>query len=131
LKASREMIESIDHFVITVADVETTLVFYERVLGFARLLEPGKPAALKFGSQKINVHQTDRTFEPKAKRPTAGAADFCLVASRPLEEIKPHVEKCGVTIEMGPVQRRGARGEMTSIYFRDPDGNLVEVSEYR
>ena len=124
------MIESIDHFVITVADVETTLGFYERVLGFTRSMTPGNPAALKFGSQKISVHRKDRTFEPKAKRPTPGAADFCLVAARPLEEIKTHVEKCGVTIEVGPVQRMGARGEMTSIYFRDPDGNLVEVSEY-
>jgi catechol 2,3-dioxygenase-like lactoylglutathione lyase family enzyme len=103
------MIESIDHFVMTVADVETTLAFYERVLGFARSIEPGKPAALIFGSQKINVHQTDRTFEPKAKLPTPGAADFCLVAARPLEEVKQHVEKCGVTIEVG----------------------LIEVSEYR
>jgi catechol 2,3-dioxygenase-like lactoylglutathione lyase family enzyme len=125
------MIESIDHFVITVADVETTLAFYERVLGFTRLIEPAKPAALKFGSQKINVHQTDRTFEPKAKRPTPGSADFCLVADRPLKEIKQHIEKCGVAIEVGPAPRTGARGEMTSIYFRDPDGNLVEVSEYR
>jgi len=125
------MIESIDHFVITVADVETTLAFYERVLGFTRSIEAGKPAALKFGSQKINVHQTDRTFEPKAERPTPGSADFCLVADRPLEEIKRHIEKCGLTIEVGAVQRTGARGEMTSIYFRDPDGNLVEVSEYR
>ena len=124
------MIESIDHFVITVADVETTLAFYERVLGFTRSMTPKNPAALKFGSQKINVHRKDRPFEPKAKRPTPGAADFCLVAARPLEEIKAHVEKCGVTIEVGPVQRMGARGEMTSIYFRDPDGNLIEVSEY-
>ena len=124
------MIESIDHFVITVADVETTLAFYERVLGFTRSMIPRNPAALKFGSQKINVHRKDRPFEPKAKRPTPGAADFCLVAAGPLEEIKAHVEKCGVTIEVGPVQRMGARGEMTSIYFRDPDGDLVEVSKY-
>jgi catechol 2,3-dioxygenase-like lactoylglutathione lyase family enzyme len=125
------MIESIDHFVITVADVETTLAFYERVLGLTRSIAPRNPAALKFGSQKINVHATDRPFEPKAKSPTPGAADFCFVADRPLEAVKQHVEKCGVTIEVGPVQRTGARGEMTSIYFRDPDGNLVEVSEYR
>jgi catechol 2,3-dioxygenase-like lactoylglutathione lyase family enzyme len=124
------MIESIDHFVITVADVETTLAFYERILGFTRSITPQNPAALKFGSQKINVHPTDRPFEPKAKRPTAGAADFCLVAGRPLEEIKQHVENCGVAIEVGPVHRSGARGEMMSIYFRDPDGNLIEVSEY-
>jgi catechol 2,3-dioxygenase-like lactoylglutathione lyase family enzyme len=124
------MIESIDHFVITVAEVERSLAFYERVLGFVRVIEPGKPTALKFGSQKINIHQTDRTFEPKAKRPTPGSADFCFVANEPLQEIKAHVEKSGVAIEVGPVQRTGARGEMISIYFRDPDGNLVEVSEY-
>ena len=67
----------------------------------------------------------------KAKRPTPGSADFCLVADRPLKEVKQHIEKCGVAIEVGPAPRTGARGEMTSIYFRDPDGNLVEVSEYR
>ena len=124
------MIESIDHFVITVADLEATLSFYERTLGLARALSPGRPAALLFGAQKINVHQADRTFEPKARRATVGAADFCLVANRPLAEIARHIESCGVAIEVGPVERGGARGAMTSIYFRDPDGNLVEVSEY-
>ena len=124
------MIDSIDHFVITVADLEATLSFYERTLGLTRLLSPGRPAALRFGAQKINVHQVDRTFEPKATRATVGAADFCLVANRPLTEIVRHIEGCGVAIEVGPVERGGARGAMTSIYFRDPDGNLVEVSEY-
>ena len=74
------MIASIDHFVITVADQEATLNFYENALGFTRELAPGRPAALKFGSQKINVHQIDRAFEPKAERPTPGSADFCFVA---------------------------------------------------
>jgi catechol 2,3-dioxygenase-like lactoylglutathione lyase family enzyme len=95
-----------------------------------RELSPGRPAALRFGAQKINVHQADRTFEPKATRATVGAADFCLVANRPLAEIARHIESCRVVIEVGPVERGGARGAMTSIYFRDPDGNLVEVSEY-
>ena len=76
------------------------------------------------------MHRKDRPFEPKAKRPTPGAADFCLVAARPLEEIKTHVEKCGVAIEVGPVQRMGARGEMMSIYFRDPDGHALEITTY-
>ena len=124
------MIKSIDHFVITVADLEATLAFYETALGMRRLAEPGKPTGLHFGDQKINVHQADRTFEPKAKQPTMGAADFCLIADRPLAEIKDRLEKHGVTIEVGPVERTGALGAMTSIYFRDPDGNLVEVSEY-
>ncbi len=124
------MIRSIDHFVITVADLEATLAFYENALGMRRLAEPDKPTGLHFGDQKINVHQADRTFEPKAVRPTMGAADFCLVADRPLAEIQDHLEQQGVRIEVGPVERTGARGAMTSIYFRDPDGNLVEVSEY-
>jgi catechol 2,3-dioxygenase-like lactoylglutathione lyase family enzyme len=124
------MIDSIDHFVITVADLETTLAFYERVLGFKRLILPDSPAALTFGSQKINVHQADHTFAPKAKRPTTGAADFCLVTTRPIDEIIDHVRDKGVNVEVGPVERTGARGKMTSIYFRDPDGNLIEICRY-
>jgi catechol 2,3-dioxygenase-like lactoylglutathione lyase family enzyme len=124
------MIRSIDHLVITVADLEATLAFYEKALGLRRVMSPGLPAALHFGAQKINVHQADHTFDPKAKRPTMGAADFCLIADRPLAEIKEHLERSGVTIEVGPVKRVGARGDMLSIYFRDPDGNLIEVSEY-
>ena len=124
------MIAGIDHLVLTVADLEATLTFYERVLGMRRLAEAGKPTALLFGQQKINVHQRDRTFEPKAIEPTPGAGDFCLVAARPLAEVQAHVEGQGVTIEVGPVPRTGARGTMTSIYFRDPDGNLVEICEY-
>jgi catechol 2,3-dioxygenase-like lactoylglutathione lyase family enzyme len=124
------LIESIDHLVVTVADLEATLAFYERALGLEVLRSPGRPAALAFGSQKINVHQADRPFEPKASRPTAGAADFCLVTGRSLDEVARRLRDQGVEIEVGPVERFGARGKMTSIYFRDPDGNLIEVSEY-
>ena len=124
------MIKGIDHIVITVADLEASLTFYETVLGFTRHLSPGQPAALKFGAQKIHVHQKEHTFDPKAKRPTLGAADFCLVADLPLAEVRERIEKNGVVIELGPVRRAGALGEMTSLYFRDPDGNLIEVSEY-
>lgn len=124
------MIDRIDHFVITVADLEQTLTFYERVLGFARLLEPDRPAALLFGRQKINVHQVERTFEPKALRPTSGSADFCLVTTWTIERIVRQLEREGVAIELGPVKRTGAVGEMMSVYFRDPDQNLIEVSSY-
>jgi catechol 2,3-dioxygenase-like lactoylglutathione lyase family enzyme len=124
------MIGSIDHLVITVADLEATLAFYEAVLGFRRIAEPGRPTALAFGSQKINVHEAARPFEPKARRPTPGAADFCLVAAAPLDDIVEHLGRHGVAIELGPVPRAGARGPMTSIYFRDPDGNLVEIGAY-
>jgi catechol 2,3-dioxygenase-like lactoylglutathione lyase family enzyme len=124
------MIESIDHFVITVANLEATLAFYETVLGFRRVTEPGRPTALAFGSQKINVHEAARPFEPKARLPTPGAADFCLVAAAPLEDIIERLHAHGVVIELGPVARTGARGPMASIYFRDPDGNLVEIGKY-
>jgi len=124
------MIAGIDHFVLTVRSVEATCAFYERVLGLRRLDEPNRPTALLFGSQKINLHEVGRTFEPKAKAPTPGSGDFCLVAARPLAEICASLAANDVVIEVGPVERIGARGPMLSVYFRDPDGNLVEVSEY-
>ncbi|RWE57283.1 VOC family protein [Mesorhizobium sp.] len=124
------MIAGIDHFVLTVRSVEDTCAFYQRVLGFRRLDEPDRPTALLFGTQKINVHDVGRTFEPKAKAPTPGSVDFCLVAARPLSEICASLAANGVGVEVGPVERIGARGPMMSVYFRDPDGNLVEVSEY-
>jgi catechol 2,3-dioxygenase-like lactoylglutathione lyase family enzyme len=124
------MIERFDHIVLTVRALETTLSFYERVLGFRRELRPGAPAALKFGRQKINVHESEHTFEPKAARPASGSADFCLIASRPVAEIIAHLKAQSVAIELGPVPREGALGKMTSVYFRDPDGNLVEVARY-
>ena len=124
------MIERIDHFVLTVRSLDATLDFYERVLGFTRELLPGRPAALKFGRQKINVHEIDRTFEPKAAHPTPGGADFCLITEKPIDEVIAHLKSCGVAIEVGPVARTGALGAMTSIYFRDPDENLVEIARY-
>ena len=125
------MIAGIDHFVLTVASLEATCAFYQRVLRFQRIDTAGRPTALVFGSQKINVHEHRRTFEPKAKSPTPGSGDFCLITERPLDEIRAHIEANGVEVELGPVERVGARGPMLSVYFRDPDGNLVEVSEYR
>jgi catechol 2,3-dioxygenase-like lactoylglutathione lyase family enzyme len=101
------------------------------VLGFERIDKPGLPTALGFGKQKINVHEAGRTFEPKARVPTPGSGDFCLVADRPIGEVCARLEANGVTVELGPVERMGARGPMMSVYFRDPDGNLVEVSEYQ
>ncbi|MDX8524661.1 VOC family protein [Mesorhizobium sp. MSK_1335] len=129
-KAKAEMIAGIDHFVLTVRSVEASCEFYRRVLGMRRLDEPNRPTALLFGTQKINLHEVGRTFEPKAKTPTPGSGDFCLVAAVPLAEIQASLGANGVAIEVGPVERAGARGPMMSVYFRDPDGNLVEVSEY-
>lgn len=124
-------IDRIDHIVLTVASVETTCEFYEHVLGFERHSPAGKPTSLHFGRQKINLHQADRTFDPKARCPTAGAADFCLIALETIDAVVAHLERHGVSIEKGPVIRSGAVGAMDSVYFRDPDGNLIEVSHYR
>jgi catechol 2,3-dioxygenase-like lactoylglutathione lyase family enzyme len=124
------MITRIDHFVLTVRSLEATCAFYERVLGFRRIEAPGRPTAVAFGQHKINLHEVGRTFEPKAVAPTPGAGDFCLVTERPIAEMQAHIESCGVVIELGPVERVGALGAMTSLYFRDPDRNLIEVSAY-
>ena len=123
-------IDRIDHFVLTVRSLEASCRFYEQVLGFERVDTPGKPTAVRFGNQKINLHEVGRTFEPKAQAPTPGAGDFCLITTRPIEEVIAHLKACNVAIELGPVPRNGAKGPMTSVYFRDPDQNLVEVSRY-
>jgi len=127
---SSSFIARIDHFVLTVRSLDATCAFYERALGMVRVDTPGRPTALAFGGQKINIHQADRTFDPKATYPTPGSGDFCLITETPLGQVQAHLEACGVPIELGPVPRNGAQGPMTSLYFRDPDGNLVEVSEY-
>lgn len=120
----------IDHFVITVASIEATLAFYTKVLGM-NLVEFGEGRkALTFGTQKINLHEAGKEFEPKAKTPKAGSADFCLIAETPIDEVIEHLNKCNVLIEEGPIARTGATGPINSIYIRDPDGNLIEVSNY-
>jgi catechol 2,3-dioxygenase-like lactoylglutathione lyase family enzyme len=88
------------------------------------------PTAVAFGRQKINLHVAGKEFEPKATHPTVGAGDFCLITEQPIEELLAHLEECGVAVELGPVPRHGALGPMISVYFRDPDGNLVEVAKY-
>jgi len=121
-------IDRLDHFVLTVADVEATCAFYQRVLGMTAVSFGNGRKALRFGGQKINLHAHGREFEPKAQRPTPGAADFCLITRVPLAEVAAHVAAQGVAIIEGPVRRTGATGSIVSIYFRDPDGNLVEVA---
>ena len=123
-------VDGIDHFVLTVRDVEATCDFYSRVLGTEVEEFEGGRRALKFGRQKINLHQTCAEFEPKAEKPTLGSGDFCLITSVLLETVVEHVRSCGVELVEGPVSRTGATGKLESVYFRDPDGNLVEVSNY-
>jgi catechol 2,3-dioxygenase-like lactoylglutathione lyase family enzyme len=124
------MISHIDHLVLTVSSVENTCSFYQRVLGFERTDTPGKPTSLSFGSCKLNVHEVGHTFEPKADSPTVGSADFCLITVEPVESVLEHLRAEGVAIEAGPTKRNGAQGEMQSVYFRDPDSNLVELGHY-
>jgi catechol 2,3-dioxygenase-like lactoylglutathione lyase family enzyme len=123
-------IDRLDHFVLTVADIDATCDFYARVLGMDVIVFGEGRKALSFGIQKINLHQHHYEFEPKARQPTPGSGDFCLITSVPLAEVIEHISQCGVVIEEGPVRRTGARGPIESVYFRDPDNNLVEVSNY-
>ncbi|MDE2228213.1 MAG: VOC family protein [Alphaproteobacteria bacterium] len=127
---SQPRIDRIDHFVLTVADIDATCRFYERTLGLKRVEFVGR-VALAFGRQKINLHRAGHEFEPKARRTLPGTGDFCLIAATPLDAIVARLVDCGVPIELGPVPKTGALGPMRSIYFRDPDGNLVEVANYR
>ena len=120
----------IDHVVLTVADLAATIGFYERVLGMRHVVT-GDRHALHFGDSKLNLHPEVNDYPPlKAAVPTLGSEDICLAADGPLEEIVEHLRAEGVEIIEGPVRRDGALGSMTSVYFRDPDANLVEVSVY-
>jgi catechol 2,3-dioxygenase-like lactoylglutathione lyase family enzyme len=123
-------LQRIDHVVLTVADLAATIGFYERVLGMRHVVT-GDRHALHFGDAKLNLHPEVNDYPPlKAAVPTLGSEDICLAADGPLEEIVAHLEACDVEIIEGPVRRDGALGAMTSVYFRDPDANLVEVSVY-
>lgn len=123
-------IDHLDHFVLTVRSVDETCAFYQWVLGMELITFDGGRKALGFGAQKINLHQAGREFEPKATAPTPGSGDFCLITRQPMNEVIAHLHDCQVPIEIGPVGRTGAAGPITSVYFRDPDGNLVEVARY-
>jgi catechol 2,3-dioxygenase-like lactoylglutathione lyase family enzyme len=123
-------IDRLDHLVLTVADIPATVAFYTRVLGMTEVDFRGGRTALTFGTSKINLHQAGHEFEPKATTPTPGSADICLIANEPLDEIIAELTEAGVPIEAGPVDRTGATGAIVSVYFRDPDGNLIEVSNY-
>jgi catechol 2,3-dioxygenase-like lactoylglutathione lyase family enzyme len=121
-------LDRLDHLVLTVADVDVTVDFYERVLGMRAITFGQGRRALEFGRQKINLHPAGHEFEPKAERPTPGSGDLCFISAVALDEVIAHLDACGVAIEEGPVERTGAAGPIESVYFRDPDGNLLEVS---
>jgi catechol 2,3-dioxygenase-like lactoylglutathione lyase family enzyme len=123
-------IDRLDHLVLTVADTHVTVDFYTRVLGMTAVTFGAGRIALAFGQSKINLHRAGYELEPKAHRPTPGSADLCLIAADPLEQVVEELAARDVPIEAGPVERTGATGPILSVYFRDPDQNLIEVSNY-
>jgi len=123
-------IDRIDHVVMTVRSVDATCAFYEHVLGMQPVTFAGGRRALAFGRQKINLHEAGREFEPKAHLAAPGTLDICLVTTTPLPQVIEHLARCNVTIIEGPVAKTGATGPLRSVYFRDPDQNLIEVSNY-
>ena len=120
----------LDHIVLTVRDIPATVSFYTTALGMREVNFGGGRTALQFGRQKINLHQKGMEFEPKAKRPTSGSADLCFIARTSLTNVIEHLGRLGVPIIEGPVSRTGAIGPITLVYIRDPDGNLIEISNY-
>ncbi|WP_199192062.1 VOC family protein [Chlorogloea sp. CCALA 695] len=124
-------IERIDHFVLTVCDIDATCNFYSRVLGMQVVTFGGDRKALQFGNQKINLHQVGKEFAPKALNSTPGSADICLVTVTPLYRVIDYLISLNVELlEPKTVRRTGAIGTIESIYIRDPDGNLIEISNY-
>jgi len=121
-------ISHLDHLVLTVADIENTCNFYQTVLGFEVITFKGDRKALKFGHQKINLHQLGKEFEPKALQPTPGSADLCFISDTPISEVVTHLNQLNIQIEEGPVERTGAMHPILSVYIRDPDQNLIEIS---
>lgn len=123
-------IDRIDHLVLTVRNISATCDFYSHVLGMEVVTFGGGRKALAFGCHKINLHEHGKEFEPKAAHATPGSADLCLVTSTDLPSVQAGLAACGVRVLEGPVSRTGALGPITSLYFRDPDANLIEVSNY-
>ncbi len=123
-------VDRIDHLVLTVADIDASVAFYQRVLGMRRIEFGDGRIALAFGRQKINLHRLGAEFEPHAGRVAAGSADLCFIVDDPLEAALAQLREQGIAVIEGPVARTGAEGRLLSLYFRDPDGNLIEISNY-
>lgn len=123
-------IKNLDHLVLTVADIDKTIEFYTHVMGFEAVIFGDNRKALIFGNQKINLHQKGHEFEPKAEYPTSGSADLCFIAQTDIHDVMEELRQKKVEIIEGIVDRTGAVGKIKSVYFRDPDQNLIEVSNY-
>ncbi|MCW3475871.1 VOC family protein [Limobrevibacterium gyesilva] len=127
----RFTVDRLDHLVLTCADIERTASWYQRVLGMEReAFGEQKRTALKFGGQKLNLHQSGREFKPHAAAAAPGTQDLCFITAVPSQDVVRHLRECGLTVEEGPVPKTGALGPMTSVYCRDPDGNLIEIASY-
>jgi len=120
----------LDHLVLTVKDINKTVDFYVNVLGMEKEIFKETRVALKFGQQKINLHELGNEFEPKAKNVKEGSADLCFISDMPLEDVVSHLNALNIKIEEGPIKRTGALGVINSVYVRDPDENLIEISNY-
>ena len=123
-------VNRLDHLVLTVASIEATVTFYTRVLGMDVETFGAGRTALTFGASKINLHEAGHEFEPKALRPTPGSADICLIVDDGIADVIAQLATAGVSVEAGPVERTGATGPIVSCYLRDPDHNLIELSNY-
>ena len=127
---TRITIDHLDHLVLTVANIDTTCDFYARILGMKKVTFAGGRKGLAFGRQKINLHPVGNEYDPKAVTPMPGSGDLCFIAAVPIEEVIAHLNAEGVEVIEGPGPKTGATGPINSAYFRDPDGNLIEVSNY-
>ena len=124
-------IDRLDHLVLTVKNISATCDFYSRALGMEVVTFGNDRKALAFGCQKINLHEAGHEVDPKAHRPTPGSADLCFITKEPVSRIIEHLNRLGIEIIEGPVKRTGAVGPIESVYLRDPDGNLIEISNYQ
>jgi len=123
-------IKRLDHLVLTVKNIEETCKFYSKVLGMEIVDFGENRKALKWGNQKINLHEAGRELEPKAGNPTPGSADLCFITENEMGNIIKDLQSHNVSVIEGPVERTGALGKICSIYIRDPDNNLIEISKY-
>lgn len=123
-------ITHLDHLVLTVQSIERSVAFYTQVLGLQEVTFGDNRKALLFGKQKINLHQKGQEISPHATYPTSGSADLCLITTTELEQVILHLKSHHIPLESGIVSRKGAMGDIRSVYLRDPDGNLIEISHY-
>ncbi len=124
-----DVIDRLDHLVLTTADEAACIRFYTEILGMTLESFGEGRRAFRFGNQKINLHVKGREFEPKAHLPVPGALDLCFITAIPLDQVVAHLVERGIAIVEGPVQRTGATSRIRSVYVRDPDLNLIELSE--